>query len=219
MNDIGGSIKDCPVCGKKFDVIWPGLWAYKRNDKFYCSWHCLRTLDEKKGGSPLTKVTLADKKKAVQIAIDGGDPREFLGTLCKNPEGMWHAIKRDLKDIDPERYALVPAQLPHRKRETQTPEGEYSSEQTGEDHTAMEEKAAEAAPAESKITEPLNYAGFTVRSIEGKFGRYTRTVNNDEDWIDFRKPDGRRTEPDGPRLEGFSEGTASGRRSIGGEPG
>ena len=134
------SVKTCPLCGKQFGVPFADLWVYKRGSKYLCSYHCMRDFD-KRGVNPLTKVTLEDKKKAVQIALDGGDPREFLKTKCKAPDVMWHSIRQALKTADPELYARLPVKLPNMKRvpEIQTPEGEYSDEKIEEDHTAMEE--------------------------------------------------------------------------------
>jgi hypothetical protein len=43
-------IQNCPVCGKGFEILWPHLWAYKRNGQFLCSWGCLRE-SERKGDS------------------------------------------------------------------------------------------------------------------------------------------------------------------------
>ena len=57
------------------------------------------------------KITLEQKKKAVQIAIDGGSPIDFLG-MCgsKNPVNLWSTIKASLKQADPELYAKIPDQ-------------------------------------------------------------------------------------------------------------
>lgn len=55
------------------------------------------------------KITLEQKKKVVQIAIEGGDPLEYLRQLgSKNPSGLWWTIKNDLKAADPELYAKIP---------------------------------------------------------------------------------------------------------------
>lgn len=55
------------------------------------------------------KITLEQKKKAVQIAIDGGDVLEYLRQLgSKNPSGLWWTIKNDVKAADPELYAKIP---------------------------------------------------------------------------------------------------------------
>lgn len=51
-----GTDSKCPVCGKIFFRRFPaGDWAYKEyrgvNGKeiFYCSWHCLRAAEKKRG--------------------------------------------------------------------------------------------------------------------------------------------------------------------------
>lgn len=40
-------IKNCPICGKAFDVLYPDIWRYKRNNRFICSWKCIRLFDRK----------------------------------------------------------------------------------------------------------------------------------------------------------------------------
>ena len=45
----------CPVCGKRFDVLWPNQWAYKRGNKFICSWGCIRKYDRKEANGMYTK--------------------------------------------------------------------------------------------------------------------------------------------------------------------
>lgn len=40
-------IHNCPICGKAFDVLWPQIWRYKRNNRFLCSWKCIRLFDGK----------------------------------------------------------------------------------------------------------------------------------------------------------------------------
>lgn len=213
------TVPNCPVCGKKFFVQFTDLWAYRRghgkkNSKYICSWSCLRQYDKDhekvKEESVLTKVTLADKKKAVQIALDGGDPREFLKDKCKDPRQMWNSIKGKLKDADPETHAKLPTHLPYRY--TPTPEGEYVEEK--EDHSAMEAvenmgaaadeffgKCEEAGvkidgpititatePEKVKINKPLHYDGFKVKKIEGVFGRYS--VDTDGVWFYFEEVTG-----------------------------
>lgn len=37
----------CHECGKTFDRL--GVeWAYKRGERFFCSWHCMRAFDREK---------------------------------------------------------------------------------------------------------------------------------------------------------------------------
>ena len=43
----------CSQCGKEFDVLYPDLWRYKRWNKWFCSWHCLRADEKEKGEEPM----------------------------------------------------------------------------------------------------------------------------------------------------------------------
>ena len=114
--DLDLRTKECPVCGKDFTVLWPHQWAYKRNwpshPVFFCSWKCLRANDKKEGekhmGSP-RKMTEEQEKEAVRIAIETGDPREYIRSCgIKTPEVKWYDIKNKLKLTDPETYAKLP---------------------------------------------------------------------------------------------------------------
>ena len=114
-------IWNCPVCGKAFDVLWPHLWAYKRNSKYICSWKCLRAEDAKHPeqskersvfGKMKTIVTRDQKQKAVQIALEGGNPLRWLEDCgSANPPGMWYTIKTELKQTDPETYEKLPKRI------------------------------------------------------------------------------------------------------------
>jgi len=65
--------------------------------------------DGKRRENMARKITLEQKKKAVQIAIEGGDVLEYLRNLgSKNPTGLWWTIKNDVKAADPELYAKIP---------------------------------------------------------------------------------------------------------------
>lgn len=56
------------------------------------------------------KLTLEQKKNAVQIAIDGGSPQLYLKKECgvKYPDQTWLRIKNDLKKSKPDLYAQIP---------------------------------------------------------------------------------------------------------------
>ena len=103
---------DCPVCGKEFDILYPGLWAYKWGAKFFHTYSCLQKYreqmtDKRRAGT--MKITLEHKKKAVEIAAGGGNPLEYLRWLgCKNPSAVWSNIKMKLRGADPETYAKLP---------------------------------------------------------------------------------------------------------------
>ena len=129
----------CPVCGKMKCAYWPEHWVYRSGEDFLCSENCQIVYDtqkqrkmsgwiddyfkKKKGkdgkaimGKGKRKVTLEQKKKAVQIAIDGGDPREYLRQCgSENPDSLWWYVKKVIKEKDPALYEKIPEKLPYRK--------------------------------------------------------------------------------------------------------
>ena len=104
----------CPVCGKRFEVLWPQLWRYKRGTKYLCSYGCMREIDE--GGRDMErKLTDEMKAEAVRIALEGGEYCKYLrecGSL--NPSAHWTLIKRKIMKEDPETYEKL-AKLTGRK--------------------------------------------------------------------------------------------------------
>lgn len=207
--------KRCPVCGKRFTVLWPHQWAYKRgkpNAKFYCSWKCLRTLDNEKGDDDQVKrgkLTLEQKKRAVQIALDGGDPLRFLQQHGSgNPTGMWYTIKQHLKETDPETYEKLPKRIDRKDakpKQAPAPAEDPEEPETptlAEAMTGMKEATDDFfgkcegmglkmdKPKQQKVTQPVNYDGMTVREVEGLFGRYRRTDIGSATYIDYESKDG-----------------------------
>jgi hypothetical protein len=122
----------------------------------------------------MKKLTLENKKKAVQIAIDGGDPRPFLtGLGCKDAHGAWIRIRMDIKKADPETYAKLPARLP---KTVQKPK---PKEEKTAPVVVAEEPKEEPAPESPtlKKTAPM-IKGFTVRCVENNFGRFFFDCNS-----------------------------------------
>ena len=202
--------KRCPVCGKRFTVMWPHQWAFKRgkpNPKFYCSWKCLRTLDKENGDDkPVkhAKVALEDKKKAVEIALAGGDPLKYLKDHgAGNAWSMWYGIKENLKVREPETYRKLP-DLRLKGNSRKKPETEKAEEAPtlADAMTGMKEatddffgKCEEMGlkmdnPEKSRITKPVNYDGFSVRAVEGKFGSYHFQEIGGKQWIDYENKEG-----------------------------
>ena len=113
-------ITNCAICGKSFDVLYPDLWRYKRGSMFLCSWSCLRQFDE--GEKAMNKITLKQKQKAVEIAIDGGNPIAYLKSCGSSaPEKLWGYIKTVVKKKDPETFAKIPDL---RRKKPEAPEAE-----------------------------------------------------------------------------------------------
>ena len=79
VHDI--TTKICNTCGREISILHPDHWAYKRKlghvNIFWCSWSCLRKA-EKEGKFSMKKLTLDNKKHAVKIAMDGGNPLEYI---------------------------------------------------------------------------------------------------------------------------------------------
>lgn len=68
-----------------------------------------RTGQEMGNGMNCNKLTRAQKEKAVQIAISGGDPLDWLRTCgAKNPSAAWFYIKKTVAKADPKLYEKIP---------------------------------------------------------------------------------------------------------------
>lgn len=166
-------IHNCPMCGKAFDVLWPDHWVFKRKGRFICSWSCLRAADNKKGVEKRVKLSERDQK-AVEIALEGRNPVEYLKTMgSKNPSAAWYNVKQKVKEADPDTYAKLPARIVSEKKQ--------------EEPKAVTVAKVEEVP---KICQPVKYDGMTVREIEGGFGRYRRSDVNDSTYIDFEYTEG-----------------------------
>ena len=176
-------MNNCPVCGKRHCIHWPEHWVYRRGKTYYCSEQCLsvdlfrdtvnmRDARRKRRGSKLAKLTLEMKKKAVQIAIDGGDPLKYLSDCGYTaPEKMWGYIKSTLKDKDPETYAKIPDRRKAKKPET------------------PEQAQVKAETPEQPTAKPLTFDGMEISAVRhqdlGEF-YYDKKFNS----IDWRAPDG-----------------------------
>ena len=160
------------------------------------------------------KITLEQKKKAVQIAIKGGDVLEYLRQLgSKNPSGLWWTIKNDVKAADPELYAKIPRL--NEKKPAEKQEADPQEEKTQDLPKVPEEVAERMARQAQKIAkrempelpnapEPIPVedvkerlaaspvmvvpAGFMVTSIRGTFGEWH--LDQKHDSLDFRGAEG-----------------------------
>lgn len=119
----------CPICGKLTAIYWPQFWVYRRGETYYCSENCLivdRTRDIRlmnrvarerlirKGVEDMGhhKLTLEQKKKAVEIESQGGNQLEYLKKCgAKNPSAAWFYIKKTLEVKETEKKA-EPAEKP-----------------------------------------------------------------------------------------------------------
>lgn len=191
--------KRCPVCGKRFTVLWPHQWAFKRgkpHPTFYCSWKCLRTLDKKGDENMKTgKVTRSQKENAVQIALGGGDPLQYLESCgAGNAPQMWYAIKQNLKENDPDIYAKLPKRID--RKDTKQKEAPTLADAIDGMTDAANEFFSKCEDMGLKVngdpvTKPsLVTAGpITVTAIRHKsFGEFYH--DHDHNCIDWRTPEG-----------------------------
>lgn len=100
--------RTCEACGKAMYVLRPDMWRYKRfignRTRYFCSWLCFRA-DETGGRKDMKKLTIENKKKAVEIAMAGGNPNEYLKACgVANPSASWNYIRKCLMEKDPEKY-------------------------------------------------------------------------------------------------------------------
>lgn len=172
----------CPACGKEFEALYSDLWAYRVGSQLLCSWSCLNEYKKAKNEGRKCWMLPEDmKEKAIQTAIDGGDPYDVLRPYTKNVKAMWTAIKANLRKKDPERAKLVP-DLRLKKAAEKKEEPEKAPE-------AVTVKEAEA-PKKMKITKPVNYDGFDVCAVKGIFGSYHYQEINGKKWFDFDDNEG-----------------------------
>lgn len=137
---------NCPVCGRLKCSYWPEHWVFRRGDTFYCSETCycidlfrdmnlIKQVELERRQRKVGKLTLEIKKKAVQTAIDGGDPIKYLADCGYTaPDKMWCYIKAQLKEKDPETFAKIPDRRKVKKVEVPEPVngGEWEKVETPE---------------------------------------------------------------------------------------
>ena len=196
--------KKCPVCGKKFEMLHPSVWAYNIDKKqFFCSWTCLQKHRAQKEEERL-KITLEQKKKAVEIAVKGGDVMAYLRECgSENPGVTWSNIYRTLEKVDPEAYDLITCRkkanvdkgMPKKdERPTVKISGPIVIETPETNQVQVVETPEELDKATQQITQPVHYDGFAVKAISGEFGRYqcSNGYNNKADcvYIDYENHEG-----------------------------
>ena len=192
---------NCPVCGKRFVVCWPDLWPYRRRSKLFCMEACLvvyigqefrdrvqwmedhrrRKKEEEKVG----KITLEQKKKAVSIAISGGDPMKFLKECgSKNPSAHWYYIKKTLKEKNKVLYDKIPDRFLDKAQEQPKVDLTISTEELSsfEDHEdedvnmIQEDRESAAEIASNKPDDRAELPEDVIKAINEPW----RTMRSDE---------------------------------------
>jgi hypothetical protein len=199
----------CPVCGKQFTVLWPDLWRYKRGRNYLCGYGCMRMID--RGETVMEKFTKEQKAKAVEIALDGGDPKAYLESIgSKNPENLWYYIKVQLRKNDPETWEKLagspkraPVETPESEfvpagkpkpldggpvEKIEMPERKIESALTPENLKKAAEAAKEMLEEARKEKEkffglPSYIDGFEINGISGQFGIYR--ASSEHNYFEF----------------------------------
>lgn len=201
--------KICPVCKKKFLVNWADQWAYKRTsgkaNVYFCSWKCLREM-EKKGEEKRVRgrsiTTRENEAKAVDIALDGGDPLRFLEECgCTDASQKLYRIKLRLKEEDPDTYEKLPKRI-QRKDAVKVEMPEISAAEAMDnikdaadeffDYCESVGLMKAETPERPKILKPLMYDGMTVRAVSGSFWTYYHDdqTQKGKSWLDVSNSDG-----------------------------
>ena len=150
----------CPVCKKEFEILHPQMWRYKINSEYVCSWGCLRK-GETKGVEPVKReIPQEAKLEAIRIAIEGGDPIEYLGKYSVNPAGMWTYIRSVVKKTDPETFEKIP------NLREKPPKKSLQVEKPKKPAKAPEEKQKQDAP--KKEEEPISQPDVQILRLESK---------------------------------------------------
>ena len=83
-------IKNCLVCGKAFDVLYPDIWRYVRNGRYLCSWKCIRLYDkEKKEEEQMKK----DNEPIKRLRMSKDDMAEAVRLWRENDPGLEQYLK------------------------------------------------------------------------------------------------------------------------------
>lgn len=144
-----------------------------------------------RGENTMNRITLEQKKKAVQIGIDGGDVIGFLKKCgSKNPSAHWCVIKKNLKDADPEAWAKLEASAQKDSVQTEKPvtccapstrEGVEVPDDVPEEEPEKPEVVltikSEDLTRVSSITKPVNYDGFEITGLKTDYGRFQVSNN------------------------------------------
>lgn len=141
-------------------------------------------ITEGKGSEEMRKITLEQRKKAVDIALKGESPMNFLKECgAKNPTASWVYIKKILRETKPEIYAQLMA-LKEQSEEEPIQAEEIRADEIH--HQKIAGKAvnyAEVIAVEEKVgTDELTYQVTGLRTSCGEY-----SINGKE--IFFTIPD------------------------------
>lgn len=141
-------------------------------------------ITEGKGSEEMRKITLEQRKKAVDIALKGESPMNFLKECgAKNPTASWVYIKKILRETKPEIYAQLMALKEQPDDEPIQAEEIHADEIHPQKIAGKAVNYAEVIAVEEKVgTDELTYQVTGLRTSCGEY-----SINGKE--IFFTIPD------------------------------
>ena len=183
---------NCPVCGKLTVIHWPEHWVYRRGETYYCCYQCMdvdsvrdmklmnmvlrrriNLKQVKETDMKNHKLTLEQKKRAMEMYQEGKDPIQFLKECgAKNPYAALDYIKKTVgKKEAPEKAPVV---YPVAAETGETPEGGwvparevYTEEKKPEPEQAEPEEQKPKDPDQEE-TEMVDCNGFSIQQVNGQ---------------------------------------------------
>ncbi|MBP5411381.1 MAG: hypothetical protein J6Y26_05700 [Lachnospiraceae bacterium] len=146
-----------------------------------------------KGVNDMKKLTLENKKKAVEIALGGGNYLDYLKKCgAGNPSASWTYIKKCLQAKDPEKYEQLmavkkqekpaePAEDPLKDFEPVVFQGkEYEKAEKAEQKEPKTEQKAEKTSGKRRKADQKQ--PFKIREAEGAVGIWTNKGTEIKFW-------------------------------------
>lgn len=146
-----------------------------------------------KGVNDMKKLTLENKKKAVEIALGGGNYLDYLKKCgAGNPSASWTYIKKCLQAKDPEKYEQLmavkkqekpaePAEDPLKDFEPVVFQGkEYEKAEKAEQKEPKTELKAEKTSGKRRKADQKQ--SFKIREAEGAVGIWTNKGTEIKFW-------------------------------------
>lgn len=146
-----------------------------------------------KGVNDMKKLTLENKKKAVEIALGGGNYLDYLKKCgAGNPSASWTYIKKCLQTKDPEKYEQLmaikkqekpaePAEDPLKDFEPVVFQGkEYEKAEKAEQKEPKTEQKAEKTSGKRRKADQKK--PFKIREAEGAVGIWTNKGTEIKFW-------------------------------------
>ena len=172
IESAGGSVRDY-LRERGFISPW-GTWYRLQKEELHRKEH---EITYGRVNTMAKRLNLDQKKKAVQIALEGGNPYDFLRDCgSKEPSALWWTIKQNLKKVDPETYAKLPAMLPKTEPVKKTVKKPVVRALTREEHEEL--KGFEPAWVSEKLVDP-------PKAPEVKKDETDQTINASEIEMDI----------------------------------